>query len=189
MGTELGEETMEGGAEKDRGLFRLDDVLPVRAKKVSEDELPYKRSRVFSGFGIKASDALPSDEALHPGLWQMLVTISDKLDLIMGKLHLDSEQFNHDENRTVNLSESGMRLEMDEKLDDGSIVEIRMVLPVYPPVGILTYGSVVRVEAAANGKYDVAVHFLDMDIDGKVRNEIVKYLLMRQREINSGKKK
>ncbi|HMK49219.1 MAG TPA: PilZ domain-containing protein [Thermodesulfovibrionales bacterium] len=179
---------MGRGLEDDRGMFRLNDVLPVKARKVSEDELPYKRSRVFTGFGIKTSDALPPDESLHPGLWQMLVAISNKLDLIMGRLHLDGEQFSHEENRSVNLSESGMRFEMDEKLESGDIVEIRMVLPVYPAVGILTYGSVVRVEASANGKYDVAVQFLDMDIDAKVRNEIVKYLLIRQREIRSGKK-
>ncbi len=107
----------------------------------------------------------------------------------MERLHLESEKFAAVEHRRVNLSESGMLFTIDERVEAGDIIEIKMILPEYPPVGILTYGKVVRVNNRGDNTYDIAVHFLDTDSDSKVKDGIVKYLLRRQREILAGKRK
>jgi len=175
--------------DKERDSFRVDDILFLKTRKLSKDELPYTRSRVLTGFSLEASDAGPVGEALQPELWKMLVTINKKLDQIMERLSLESEKFMAIENRQVNMSESGMRFSVDERMNEGDIIEIKMILPEYPPVGILIYGRVVRVIHSRENRYDIAVHFLESDIDGKVKDEIVKYLLKRQREILAGKRK
>jgi|WetSurMetagenome_2_1015567.scaffolds.fasta_scaffold249848_2 hypothetical protein len=174
---------------KERDSFRVHDVMSVKARKVSGDETPYMRSRVFTGFSIEASDTGSSDETLQPQTWKILVAINKKLDLIMERLHLESEKFLAAENRQVNLSESGMRFAIDERVEADDIIEIKMILPAYPPVGILTFGKVVRVAARGDNTYDIAVHFLDTDIDSKVKEEIVKYLIRRQREMLAYKRK
>jgi hypothetical protein len=175
--------------EKERDSFRVNDILSVKARKVSEAEMPGTRSQVFTGFSIEAYDTGSADETLQPQVWKILVAINKKLDLIMERLHLDSEKFMAMENRQVNLSESGMRFTIDERIEAGDVIEIKMILPGYTPVGILTFGKVVRVHNRGDNKYDIAVHFLDMDIDSRVKDEIVKYLLRRQREILAAKRK
>ena len=175
--------------EKERDSFRVSDILSVKASKVSEDELPFMRPRVFTGFSIEESDTGSADATLQPQVWKMLIAINKKLDLIMERLHLDSEKFVAIENRQVNLSESGMHFAIDERVATGDIIEIKMILPAYPPVGILTFGKVVRVNSRGDNTYDIAVHFLETDTDSKVKDEIVKYLLRRQREILAAKRK
>lgn len=174
---------------KERDSFRVNDILSVKARKVSEGEAASMRSRVLTGFSLEAADTGPADETLQPQVWKILVAINKKLDLIMERLHLESEKFVAVENRRVNLSESGMLFTIDEHVEAGDIIEIKMILPEYPPVGILTFGKVVRVNNKGDSTYDIAVHFLDTDIDSKVKDQIVKYLLRRQREILAGKRK
>jgi len=180
---------MDDMSGKERDSFRVNDVLSVKARKVSEDETTVMRSRVFTGFSIEASDTGSADETLQPEVWKILVAINKKLDLIMERLHLESERFMAIENRQVNLSESGMHFAIDERVATGDIIEIKMILPAYPPVGILTFGKVVRVNSRGDNTYDIAVHFLETDTDSKVKDEIVKYLLRRQRELLASKRK
>ncbi len=174
---------------KERDSFRVDDVLCVKARKISRDELPYARARVLTGFSMEASDAGPADETMQPQVWRMLADINKKLDLILERLQFDGEKFSASENRRVNLSESGMLFTIDERVEADDIIEIKMILPEYPPVGILTFGKVVRVNNKGDNAYDIAVHFLDTDVDSKVKDEIVRYLLKRQRGSFVGKRK
>ncbi len=162
-----------------RGYFRVDDVFGVMAKKVRQD-FACGESRLFSGYSIELSDADYSDETISPGLWKILASLNSKLELILQRLRFGCYEPGA-ENRVVNLSESGIRFTMDERVEIGDIIEIRMLLPTYPPAGILTYGRVVRVNAAADGKHEVALHFLDMEDD--VRKELSKYTIKRQRNI------
>lgn len=163
-----------------RGYFRVDDVFAVKSKKV-EKEFPCRKSRIFAGYSIGMSQTEFYDETINTDLWKMLVHMNNMLELIMERLYLSNEGFTHAEAKPVNLSASGMRFTMDESVETGDIVEIKMLLPTYPPKGVLTYGNVVRVRDIGNGKCDVALQFLDMDEE--VRNEIIKYTLNRQRDI------
>jgi c-di-GMP-binding flagellar brake protein YcgR len=46
---------------------------------------------------------------------------------------------------------------------------------------LLLYGSVVRAEDAGEGETEIALQFTD--IDDELRDEIIQYALMRQRDI------
>jgi c-di-GMP-binding flagellar brake protein YcgR len=63
----------------------------------------------------------------------------------------------------------------------GDKLEIKMLLPTGPPIGIITYGNVVRANEIGNDQYEVSLHFSDMDEE--VREEIIRYAINRQREI------
>jgi len=55
-----------------------------------------------------------------------------------------------------------------------------MLLPSYPPVGVLVIGRVVRIDDLAAG-FDISLHFIDLT--DEVREVIIQYTLKRQREI------
>ncbi len=166
--------------EEKRSYFRVDDAFPVEARRVKEDAL-YKKSKIFRGYDVEIPDSDVPDETINPRLWRMLVDINAKLTTILDSLRFESEGFKKSEEKMVNLSASGIRFTIDEKVMPGDKLEIKMLLPTGPPIGILTHGNVVRVNEIGNGQYEVSLHFSDMDEE--VREEIIRYAINRQREI------
>lgn len=168
--------------EKSRQYFRVDDAFPVDLRKI-EDTIPVKRSRVFLGYPAEReeTEVEAPDETISPRLWKLLTDINTKLSLILEKLQFDEEGFINAEVRHVNVSASGIKFRIDEKVEVGDTVEIKMLLPTCPPTGIITYGSVVKSRDLGDGQYEVALHFTD--IEDEVRDEIIQYTLKRQREL------
>lgn len=162
-----------------REYFRVDDVFPVVCKKVGRENAP-KKTRLVSGIGNEAMPFDLPDSSINPQLWKMLVDINTKLSLVLERLNLQGEGLLDAESRMVNISATGLRFKTGEKADIGDSVEIKMLLPTYPPVGIITFGRVVRVDKS-EGEYDLALHFEEMDED--VRDEIIQYAIRRQRDI------
>jgi hypothetical protein len=163
-----------------REYFRVDDFIQIIAKKV-EDTGICMRSRIFSGCRINVSDELTPDESINPVLWKMLVDIHSKLGLILERLNPDSESLMNVESKLVNISAAGICFVMDEKVEKGDMVEIKMFLHDVLPVGIATYGRVIRAVDSGNGQYNVALSF--KDIEDEIKEEIIQYTLRRQREI------
>lgn len=171
--------------EEKRGYFRVDDVFPVVAKKI-ERHAPFQRSKIFRGYDMEMTDVDLPDETINPKLWKMLVDINAKLQLILERLLFESEGLIGSGNKIVNLSASGIRFTMNEKVVPGDKLEIKMLLPTGPPIGILTYGNVVKVNDMGNDQYEIALHF--SDIDNEVREEIIQYTINRQREMSRKEK-
>jgi hypothetical protein len=163
-----------------REYFRVDDIFPLITKKVRSN-FTCRKSRIFSGFSQEVHAMDLPDDSIHPQLWKMLVDISAKLSLVLERLLLESEGMTKAENKKVNVSAAGIRFSTEEKIEVGDVIEVKMLLPACPPVGILTYGDVTRVLDLGNGEYEVALQFTDMD--DEVRDELIQYALKRQREI------
>jgi hypothetical protein len=163
-----------------REYFRVDDIFPLITKKL-RGNFACRKSRIFSGFSQEVHVMDLPDDSIHPQLWKMLVDISAKLSLVLERLLLESEGMTRAENKKVNVSAAGIRFTTEEKIELGDVVEVKMLLPACPPVGILTYGDVTRVLDLGKGEYEVALQFTDMD--DEVRDELIQYALKRQREI------
>ena len=163
-----------------REYFRVEDIFPLITKKICNNST-YRKSRVFSGFSQDVASLDLPDESIHPQLWKMLVDITTKLSLVLERLLLESEGLIKAENKEVNVSAAGIRYTTREKSEIGDVIEVKMLLPSYPPVGILTYGDVMRVLDLGNGEYEIALRFIDMD--DEVRDELIQYTLKRQREL------
>lgn len=166
--------------EEKRSYFRVDDTFPVEARKIRTD-VPSRKSKIFRGYDVERPDIELPDETINPKLWQLLVDINSKLTIILDRLRFESEGFKKGEEKKVNLSASGMRFTINERVMPGDKLEIKMLLPTGYPVGIVTYGDVVRTNDIGNGQYEVSVHFSDMDEE--VREEIIRYAINRQREL------
>ena len=164
-----------------RGYFRVNDVFPVICTRV-DGSIAGRGARFFPGFGMDMTPGIDMpDETVSPRLWKLLVDINSKLGLILEHLHLETQGLTTARPLPVNISASGIRLVMNGPVTPGDMVEIKMLLPVSPPAGIIAYGVAVRVEAKENDAHEVALHFTDLAQE--IQDTIVQYTLNRQREI------
>jgi len=164
-----------------RSYFRVDDVVPLIVRKVVPGEsVGVSRSFPFSDIVISDSTetAIPD---VDPRVWQMLVNIHTMLGMILERLDMRTEGFLKAKNTQVNMSAAGMAFRTKECFEAGDLVEVKMLLPARPSLGVIIYGNVVRKETVGNGEFEIALHFREMSED--LRNEINQYSLMRQREI------
>ncbi|MGC2061822.1 MAG: PilZ domain-containing protein [Thermodesulfovibrionales bacterium] len=164
-----------------REYFRVDDVFPVQCSRIAPDQVR-RKAQIFAGYGTTLPEEpdIP-DRAENPALWKMLTDINAKLSLILQHLQLEQEGCTKAEHKHVNLSASGIRFVMNEPVSLGDAVEMKLLLPTLPPVGVLTHGEIVRVRDLGNREFEVGVHFADMD--DEVRDEIIQYALKRQRDL------
>jgi hypothetical protein len=168
-----------------RDFFRVDDSLSIVLKKI-EGTTTHKKSKIISEFGKEMSNLrsyavdIP-DETVSPVLWKMLLDIDMKLGLALDRLSLDKEGLADAEEREVNISASGVRLKCGTQFKQGDLVEVKMLLPSSPPVGLIVYGNVVMAACLETGECEVSINFVNVEED--VRDEIIRYTLNRQREI------
>jgi hypothetical protein len=164
-----------------RGYFRVEDVVPLVARKIGPNErLCVARSFPFSDIALPGAVETPAGD-VNPRIWQMLVNIHTMLGMVLERLDMETEGFLHAEKTQVNMSATGMRFRSRERFEVGNLLEVKMLLPARPPLGVAVYGSVIRADDAGDGETEIALHFDDMSEE--LRNEIIQYSLMRQREI------
>lgn len=127
----------------------------------------------------------PSGRTGSP-LDQRLWEIDRKLDML---IHMtfsqDFRALMHTPQRDVNISASGMRFISREPYDLSDIVEIRLILPMVPLLMVHLVGEVIRQKPLSSSpeadRYAVAVRF--HRVDSETREDIIRYLFRRQREI------
>ena len=88
--------------------------------------------------------------------------------------------FNEPEKKFVNISASGIRFTIDYAVKEGEIMDIKLLLPTYPPVAVFAYGEVKRAIPLEDGKYDIALEYINMS--DSVKNEIIQYAFAQQRD-------
>jgi len=163
-----------------RGFFRVDDVFPVLYRKVNAGE-HLLESRIYTTYGEETANLDVPDESVSPRLWSLLVDINTKLGLVLERLHLENEGLTKADSIAVNISASGLRFASTVPFNTGDVVEVKMLLPTNPAVGILVHGNAVRVATLGNNTYETSLHFVNLT--NEVRDLIIQYTLRRQREI------
>lgn len=163
-----------------RGYFRVDDRFPVIHKKAQAGET-HLESRIYAGHGLELADIETTDDTVNPRLWRMLVDINAKLGLILERLNIEGEGLAKAERIAVNISASGIRFAVDHAVEMGDLIEVKMLLPTNPAVGIVAYGKVVRIERPEAAGTVVSLHFIGLTEE--VRDVIIQYTLKRQRDI------
>lgn len=179
------------GQEK-RSFFRVDDVISVVANPLpmgKEAGEEFRRSVTSSkAFSLQVSGGELRDEHEEaapeaPGnakLLRMMLELNTKLDFIINHLMLEKEGLLSSEKKLVSISASGIRFSVDHEMNVNDIMELKLLLPTYPPVAVFAYGEVKRVRKQDDGTYEIAMEYLNMG--ESVRNEIIQYTLSRQRE-------
>jgi c-di-GMP-binding flagellar brake protein YcgR len=110
----------------------------------------------------------------------MVTEINGKLDFILNHFMLDKEGLLSTEKKMVNISASGLKFTVNYHVKVSDIMEVKLLLPTYPPVVVFAYGKVIRAKKLDDSKYEVAIEYINLADD--VRNEIIQYTLSHQRE-------
>ena len=184
--------------EEKRNYFRVEDIISVVANPVHIDKEKAEEfrksvvsSKAFSLMDVQGQPASDLEETVaesrdNTKLYGMMTEIKTKLDFIINHMMLDREGLTQSEKKFVNISASGIRFTVEQPVNVNDIMEIKLLLPTYPPVAVFAYGEVKRVKELDKNKYEVALEYLNMS--ESVRNEIMQYTLSHQREIIRKKK-
>jgi c-di-GMP-binding flagellar brake protein YcgR len=113
-------------------------------------------------------------------LFDEISDIKAKLDYIINHFIMEKEGLGNPEKKYVNISASGIRFTVNHPVKVKDVMEVKLLLPTYPPVAVFAYGEVKRVRDIGNGKHEVAIEYVNMS--ESVRNEIIQYTLSHQRE-------
>lgn len=167
----------------EREAVRIDVVIPIEVKKISEEEIENKVSRVIGDTSVFSY--IPLRDTIDEALNSWLKVINAKLDFIINILTREKEGFTELPYKKVNLSEKGLRLILEEPLKVGDYVEIKTVLDIYQPVGFYLYGKTVRCNKTEKG-YEAAFEFINLPKD--IKEKISFYILQKERELIREKK-
>lgn len=136
------------------------------------------------GYGFAGNDEEPrTREASSDD--RMLWEVNRKLDLLI-HMSLDAGfmELMKTTPKDVNISASGIRFISHEPFGEGDLLEIAMILPMVPLMFIRLIGDVIRrktVTSYEKERYAIALRFLRVDPDTK--EDIIRYLFRRQREV------
>jgi hypothetical protein len=173
-----------------RNHVRVNTFLPLKYRHV--DRSVYETDP--EGFLVRIQEEMGShegvyevfqeeedEEPVHPKILALLTDMNRKLDRIL--MVLESQVDGQYRGPVpVNISGSGLRFQVREKIKPMSMLAVRIVLPLSPPVPIVFIGEVTRVREREkeDGSYEIAVRFVA--IDEMDREEIVHYTFKRMRE-------
>jgi hypothetical protein len=187
------EEKIKKNKEEHRSYFRVNDVIsvvanPLNLDKESRDEFnsTVSSSKAYTlkdrDYSSSQTTEMPAKQAgsENQRLYDMVTEINSKLDFIINHFMLDKEGLLSTDKKMVNISASGLKFNVSHPVKVDDIMEIKLLLPAYPPVVVFAYGKVTRAKKLDDGKYEVAIEYINMADD--VRNELIQYTLSHQRE-------
>jgi hypothetical protein len=123
-------------------------------------------------------------------LMSMLINLDKKLDLIIDLLDQKGERKKRLKEKTkkISLSGGGIKILTDNEFKRGDILELRIDLPLIPPVAIPALGEVARSEKTGDkeGGFKTAIKF--KVIQEEDRDKIIHYVFQKQRELLRAKK-
>jgi hypothetical protein len=160
-----------------RSFCRVDAYLPITYRLVPAEEQDYVQAEIFDPIYVECCQ-LP--ETADKELQACLNILNAKLDSVLHILALRNEGFSSLPSRLINISGAGLRLTTAEKFSFGDILEFKTFLSPRKHRAFRLYGKIIGIEERPEG-YQTALSFIQMD--DLVRDEIVKFVFEREREI------
>lgn len=161
-----------------REYSRVTAYLPLDYKLLDRGQVQYVRSRVAGETILAEFKSLPDPDDQLIAEW--LKTINTKLNSIIRMLTIQNEGFNALSIVKVNISGGGMSFNTGIQLQPGDILELKVMLTMQSPLELFLYGEVVEA-GKHNPEYDTSVQFIALD--DFIRNEIIRFVFEREREI------
>jgi c-di-GMP-binding flagellar brake protein YcgR len=163
-----------------REYSRVEAYLPMEYRIVDPEERDYIQARISGDKPAVEFRPIPDLGGYDPILEEWLKMLNMKMDTIIGLITLQREGYFGLPCKAVNISGGGMSFGVSQAVPMGSTLEIKIVLTAHQTIALCVYGEVVKLEPT-NGQYSVAVRYVRMD--ELVRNEIIRFVFEREREI------
>jgi len=180
-----------------RKYVRVEDTFPIEYKRLEGENIEEAKERYQQAQGYRelkwgtAFDVLqrrPGDvkeRELFDAILRSLFELDKKLEMVLGFLDPEKkDQAGRERPRHVVLSASGMKVALEERLEVGDLLELKITLPVFPPLITVLLAQVLRVEPKPTREgvnlYEIALVFVA--INDQDREEIIRYTFQKQRE-------
>lgn len=164
--------------ENRREFSRVPAFAPFAFRIVSPSDIDYMKARTLSDSFLTGFPTMPNVDDQMYGDWFKL--INAKLDELIRMSAMQREGFSTLPFKKISISGNGMSFFSPEVLENGTVIEGQIVLTIINPVALFLYGIVVQTESLENG-CQVAVRFINMD--ESIRNEIIRFVFEREREM------
>ncbi len=186
---------MNGEGER-REFFRVTDRIPLEFRPVSRDEfarledvIRYNSTQVVDRlheiyFLEGQGELKEATDQIH----EYMRTINRKLDLIIEILGRSSAGDGYTAVKTdVNISGAGVQFVSESALKEGDLVELRIIIPVFPYPRITCLCEVVRAGKSDDaGPRRCALKFIV--INEKDRDVLINYVFLKERQYLRQKK-
>ncbi len=184
-------------SEDRRRYFRIDDEVSMKYRCLTESEFSQLLKERQTGFPDKIALSSAFSSTSHQmkhlvetirhrdaDLSVCLEHINEKLDVLIRLLVANEHGLPDHPSHSVSLSASGICFHAADKLPEGSILEIKLMM--FPSfISILTYGTIVHCQRDDNGDpeypYKVSADF--SHIQEEDRELMVKHVLQKQAQI------
>ncbi|MDX9746045.1 MAG: PilZ domain-containing protein [Syntrophales bacterium] len=176
-------ENKRQGEDNKREYSRVYAMLPFASRICSPEEQPLPQAKLFGEPLYSEFSTLPEIGDAHLSVW--LKTINTKLDAIMRMIAIYQGGFEALPSKPVTISANGMDFFADADAAVGTLMEVKIILFSLPPVAVQLYGEV-RSSVKSGNQHRLALRFLDMD--DHIRNEIVRFVFEKEREILRAKR-
>jgi hypothetical protein len=164
--------------ENQREYSRVDAYIPFEYKLIDPRQRQVIRSRVAGEIILSEFKSLPDPDDQVIAEW--LKTINTKLNSIIRMLTMHHEGFDQLPLKRANISGGGMSFSADMPFSRGDILEFKLTLTMQYPLSLFLYGEVVET-SKHDPEYDTSVHFIA--IDDFIRDEIIRFVFEKEREI------
>ncbi|MBN4058344.1 PilZ domain-containing protein [bacterium AH-315-I20] len=169
--------------------FRIDDILAMQDKRISEDEFeqqkqhPGIRSRqnaMIQNMIGKEIAAEQFNSVINQDLASALETLDNKLNYLIGVNMLNDANRSNLKERPVNLSITGASFYSREHYKTGDYLSLTIMLPSFPPTILELVAQITWVHQEKSKSQHVGVQFAYRC--NEEESSIGKYVFQRHRE-------
>jgi hypothetical protein len=171
--------TIEGEGHR-REYSRVDAYIPFEYRIVGDEEKEHIRAQIFGDAAAPELRPLPDmgDHDYIFGEWLKMLNL--KLDTVIRLITLQREGYFGLPYKTVNISGGGMSFLLPQAIALGTILEIKFMMTRNQPVAMCIYGEVTK-SVWREDIYFIAIRYVHMDVS--IRDEIIRFVFEREREI------
>jgi c-di-GMP-binding flagellar brake protein YcgR len=168
-----------------REYSRVEAYIPFEYRVVADDEKNHIQARISGDTVMTESRSIPDMGDCDHILGEWLKILNAKLDTVIRLITIQHEGYLGLPYKAVNISGGGISFTLPQAIPLGLILEIKLMLTWNEPIAMFVYGEVTKSEQRADG-YLIAVRYVHMD--PTVRDEIIRFVFEKEREIIRGKR-
>jgi c-di-GMP-binding flagellar brake protein YcgR len=170
---------IEGEGQR-REYSRVDAYIPFEYRIVADEEKDHIQARISGDAAVPELRPAPDmgDHDYIFGEWLKILNL--KLDTVIRLITLQREGFFGLPFKTVNISGGGVSFLLPQAVASGVILEIKLMLTRNQPVAMCIYGEVTK-SVRRDDAHLIAVRYVRMD--AAIRDEIIRFVFEREREI------
>jgi c-di-GMP-binding flagellar brake protein YcgR len=178
---------MQTTEDERREYFRIRDRLLIEYRPVTAEESLILEKNLRLDFGVQSPhpfrlSELPANPPFIRDLYAYLESLERKLDRVIEMLS-KAGATPRTEYLDVDISGAGIKFYSNARLEEGTYLELCIVLPSLPDLRILTLGKIIRMEQASKDRkeaWEIGVSFLAMR--EKERDLLINYIFSKERE-------